>query len=238
VLYSTSYPQLGMMAALCGVFLAMKAGRPIRAAGWAFFAGSLDPLGLLFGVSAGVWSAWSLVRRDSAGFRAGILWGLGSVAALGLMSTVLILNHNGPLAFIGAQRYSPWNSFWVWPWIQPVFAIVQFAAGGYLPPNTLSAVAVLPLFAWGTWSALRDNTGERWGASAVSLSAVIFLVGVSFYSIGQMLANSTAYWSVDVVALMAVVKRSTHRSTLGIIGWCGAWATVGAVWFTHGHFWA
>lgn len=235
ILYATVYPEIGVLLALGGMLIALRAHRPLRTAAWAFVAGVLDPIGLVMGVGAGVWTVWGLATRSWATVRTGILWGVGSVVALALTMAVLVINHRGPLAFITAQR--AYGGRWLWPWIQPAFALETFVRGAPLTLVTLVGLAMLPVFAWGTWRVLRRAGQDQWHASVAAITAALFLLPLSFYAVYRPISGADIFWSVDLIALVAVVEGSSRRAVAGVILWSASWAVVGALAFTHGHYW-
>ncbi|MDA8192929.1 MAG: hypothetical protein M0Z53_02860 [Thermaerobacter sp.] len=179
VFYSTAYPEAWMALGLCGMLLAMQSQRPWAAAGWAAVAGVMDPLGLVMGLGAGVWASVGAARRDWAAFRAGIAWGLGSVAALALVSGTLAVEIRRPFGFIGAQR--AWGAHWLVPGVQIWQSLrnpLGLAAGARMA-GLASLLVIIP----GAFLVLRRIRGTSiWSAAVAGIAVACLLVPLAFYT--------------------------------------------------------
>lgn len=230
VYYSTAYPETWLAVGLAGMLLAMGAGRPWRAAGWAVLAGTMDPLGLAMGVGAGAWTAVAFVRRDWARFRAGITWGLGSVLALVLVAGTLWVSIGRPLAFIGEQR--AWHTRWLFPGVQ----IVQ-ALSGHLSLTGGAFLTMLPVAVLGAVGVLTAARRSEWHAAVAAVGVILLLIPLSFYSNRLPLAMTALFVSVDLPITVAAAGLLPRRLGLAAVAAFAAWAIVDAVLFAHGWFW-
>jgi hypothetical protein len=233
VFYSTAYPEAWEALGLCGALLAMKGGRPRHAAAWSALAGVMDPLGLLVGAGAGAWAVWGLARRDWPMCRAGITWGLGSVAGLAAVAGTLLANGRPALGFIGAQR--AWGAHWVVPGLQIWQALTQPLG----PESTtrLEALAILPLALVGLAVAMRVARRSVWHAAAGLIAVALVGVALAFYTNRAPLSSAARFLSLDVPVVVALAGVLPRRLVPAITAWSGLWALAGAVLFTHGWFW-
>ncbi len=233
VFYSTAYPECWEALGLCGALLAMKAGRPWRAAMWAALAGVVDPLGLMVGVGAGLWVGWSFFRRDWAGFRDGIAWGLGSVAALAMVAGVLLANGQQAFGFIGAQRV--WGAHWLIPGVQIWQAIFQ-SQTHYLY-TTIASLAIMPVVISGSVASVCALHADRWRASMAWIGVVIIGITMAFYTNYAPLSSAIRFVSLDIPAAIALAGVVSRRSGFIAVAWGVPWCVLGASLFTHGWFW-
>lgn len=233
VFYGTAYPEAWEALGLCSALLAMKAGRPWRAAAWSLLAGVMDPLGMLVGVGAAAWSALAAMRRDWAGLREGLIWALGSVTALAAVSETLAANGRPPLAFIGAQR--AWGAHWVVPGVQ-IWQALTVPLG---PESTtrIEALAILPVFLVGAVALARVRPSTPWRTSAAAIGIALFGVALAFYTNREPLSSTARFLSLDVPAVIALAGVLPRRLASSTTIWSGLWALAGAILFTHGWFW-
>lgn len=231
--YSTAYPEAWEALGLCGALLAIRANRPWAAAAWSALAGVMDPLGLLVGIGAGVWTVWGVATRDKQAARAGFLWGCGSVAGLAAVSGTLLANGDPAFAFIGAQR--AWGAHWVWPGVQ-VWQALTTALG---PESTtrLEALALLPGILVGVFVLVRMAPLSRWHCASAAIGLVLILVALAFYTNRAPLSSAARFLSLDVPAVVALAGVLPRRLVSSVTAWSAAWAVTGAVLFSHGWFW-
>ncbi len=230
VYYSTVYPETWLAVGLAGMLLAMRAGHPWRAAGWAVLAGTMDPLGLAMGAGAGVWTAVAFVRRDWPRVWSGLIWGTGSVLALALVGGTLGVSIGRPLAFIGEQQ--AWHSRWLVPGVQIVQALtgrLSLTGGAFL---TMLPVAVL-----GTLGVVVAARRSEWHAATAAIGVILLLIPLSFYSNRLPLAMTALFVSVDLPITVAAAGLLTRRLGVAAVAAFAAWAMVDAVLFAHGWFW-
>ena len=230
VYYSTAYPETWLALGLAGMLLAMRAGHPWRAAGWAVLTGTMDPLGLAMGVGAGTWTAVALVRRDWDRFRCGITWGLGSVVALVLVAGTLWVSIGRPLAFIGEQQ--AWHTRWLFPGVQIVQALT-----GRLSLTGGAFLTMLPLAGLGTVGVLAAARRSEWNAAVAAIGLFLLLIPLSFYSNQLPLAMTALFVSVDLPITVAAAGLLPRRLGLAAVAAFAVWAMVDAVLFAHGWFW-
>ena len=231
IFYSTAYPEAWVAVGLCGALLAMRSDKPWQAALWSAVAGLADPLGLLVGVGAAAWALGGVLRRAWPDFRAGVAWGLGSVAALSAVMVVLAVNLGRPLEFIGAQQ--AWNARWLWPGAQ----VVQALTASRILPAALAALGMLPVVLVGAWTVLKRARESLWHLAVAALAGTFLLVPLAFYSNRAPLSSTALFLSLDVPAAMGMAALASRRLGWASLLWYGGWGAVGAVLFTHGWFW-
>ncbi len=233
IFYSTAYPEAWEALGLCGALLAMKAGRPARAAAWSALAGIMDPLGMLIGVGAGVWAGWGLIRREWPALRPGVTWGLGSVAALAVVSGTLVANGQRAFGFIGAQR--AWGAHWLLPGVQ-VWQALTRSSGPELDTSVM-ALAMFPVVLAGLIAMMRAIRRSIWHASALGVSAALVGVALAFFTNREPLASAGRFLSLAIPAAVAVAGILPRRAVIPVVAWYSLWAIAGAILFTHGWFW-
>lgn len=231
VFYSTAYPEAWMVLGLCGALLAMRAGKPWRAALWSTLAGVVDPLGLVVGVGAAAWALHTAVKRHWPSFQDGVAWGIGTAAALALVMGVLTVSLGQPLAFIRAQH--AWGASWTIPGVQ----VVEALRAARTLPATLAALGMLPIVAVGVVGLWTRAVVSAWHRASAVIGAALFLVPLSFYSNRAPLSSTGLFLSADVPAVIGLSALVSRRLAWVPLLWYGIWSAVGAVLFTHGWFW-
>ncbi len=234
VYYSSAYPELWVVGGFLIAIRATVHRRPWPMAAGIAAATIMDPLGAVVCLLPLLLAIQAWRRRDARALQVGLAGvAAGAAVVVGFCGYLAAMVGN-PLAMVSAQRY--WHGAWTLPWVQVAQEAQRLLVGVSQTNRGVALVVVIltvpSLYVGIRWMASGGHPAS--GPAAVT-SVAMALLSLAFQAEGEPLLSTARFLSMLVPGYFGMARcKGVSGPVLVLTGFS---AMVGAVAFTHGHFW-